>query len=173
MTILAVANGKVTQEEVKEANLRRWGGIDDHVVTGRQYNCDGYGIVRFNKSKQQIRVESWPYDADPRAGDSAQFEGWPIVLSLSDMDGRKPVAYLPDIKVQGLPDPVVQVVNEKTGEVVYTTRAKDGFYRPGVFSRKGRYTLRVGEPGTAVGMREWNGLKPSVKPGAKTLKIRF
>jgi hypothetical protein len=42
-------------------------------------------------------------------------------------------------------DPVVQVVDERSGEIVYTLRIKGREFRPKVF-HQGAYTLRVGEP---------------------------
>ncbi len=48
------------------------------------------------------------------------------------------------MKITGQADPVVSVINEKSGEVVYTLRIKGTSYRPKVFS-KGTYTIRVGE----------------------------
>ena len=48
------------------------------------------------------------------------------------------------LKITGQADPVVSVINEKSGEVVYTLRIKGTSYRPKVFS-KGAYTIRVGE----------------------------
>ncbi|MFQ6097650.1 MAG: hypothetical protein ACE5O2_07975, partial [Armatimonadota bacterium] len=153
---------RIPETEAKE-------GVGDTV---RACKGDGYGIVRLHKDRQTITVECWPHDADPTRGGS-QFEGWPIELSLEDLDGRKPVAWLPDLRIRGLPDAVVQTVDESTGEVVKTTRARDGRHRPGVFKAKGRYTLRVGEPGTKAGMREFEGLKPSKRPGAKVINVRF
>jgi hypothetical protein len=43
-------------------------------------------------------------------------------------------------------NPVVQVVNEKTGEVEYTLRIKGDSFKPFVFAT-GKYTVRVGELG--------------------------
>ena len=43
-------------------------------------------------------------------------------------------------------DPVVQVIEELTGKVVYTLRINGRTFRPKVFD-KGVYTVKVGEPG--------------------------
>jgi len=44
-------------------------------------------------------------------------------------------------------NPVVQVVDERNGEIVYTVRSRGASFRPKVFAA-GAYTVRVGEPGT-------------------------
>ena len=106
----------------------------------------GYNIVRFNKAARTIRLECWPRYADPGSG--RQYPGWPITIDQTDNYGRRAVAWLPKLQIQGMSDAVVQVVAEATGEVVYTLRIKGHEFQPKVFA-PGRYTLHVGEPGTA------------------------
>jgi len=48
------------------------------------------------------------------------------------------------IRVSGQSDSVVQVIEERTGEVVYTIRIRGREFSPKVFA-KGAYTLRVEE----------------------------
>ena len=107
----------------------------------------GYGIVRFDKKKRTITSECWPRWVDPTEPDAKQFDGWPITVRQDENYGRKPVAWLPEIRVLGMSRPVVQVVEEATKEVVYTLRLKTPSWQPPVFSA-GRYTIRIGEPGT-------------------------
>ena len=140
--------------------------------TARTCLGDGYGVVRFNKTKQTAVVECWPHNADPEAGDK-QFSGWPITLKLEELDGRKPVAWLPDLLIEGQADPVVQIVEQTTGEIIKITRAKDNFYRPGVFDASKIYALRIGEPGSSEGWWEASDLKPSTQPGETQLKIKI
>jgi hypothetical protein len=45
---------------------------------------------------------------------------------MSDNDGRRPAGWLSELVFEGMADPVVQVVSEQNGEVVYTVRAKGG-----------------------------------------------
>jgi alkaline phosphatase D len=109
----------------------------------------GYNVVRFNKADRTITLETWPRYVDPtnpRTG--AQYAGWPITIKQTDNYGRRAVAYLPTLKVEGMTDPVVQVIEEASGEVIYTLRVKGATFRPKVFA-SGLYTVRVGEPGTA------------------------
>jgi hypothetical protein len=66
---------------------------------------------------------------------------------MEDNYGRKAYGELPTIKVSGMVEPVVQVIDEADGEIVYTLRIKGTTFRPKVF-RDGTYTVKVGELGT-------------------------
>lgn len=105
--------------------------------------ADGYGLVRFYKKTRQIRFECWPRYADLAQGDAAQFTGWPISIRVEDNDGRKPTGYLPPLKFVNVTQPVVQVVREGDGEVLYTRRVTENPYRPAVFG-EGTFTVKVG-----------------------------
>jgi hypothetical protein len=104
---------------------------------------DGYGIVRFNKKARTVTFECWPRFADARQGDGAQFPGWPVTVKMDDNDGRKPVAWLPELIIEGAPDAVVQVVAEATGGILYTLRTPGPRWQPPVFA-PGRYTVKTG-----------------------------
>ena len=121
---------------------------------------------------QTLTVECWPHNADPEAGDK-QFSGWPITLKMEELDGRRPVAWLPDLAIQGIPDPVVQIVDQTNGEILKITRARDGRYRPGVFDAGKIYTLRVGEPGISRIWWEAHDLKPTDQPGVTSLDVEI
>jgi hypothetical protein len=104
---------------------------------------DGYGIVRFDKRARRISFECWPRFADPGLGDGAQYPGWPIAVSMADNDGRKPRAWLPDLRFEGVDNPVVQVIRQHTGEILYTVRVPGLRFQPPVFA-PGRYTVKIG-----------------------------
>lgn len=106
--------------------------------------ADGYGLCRFNKRDRTVKVECWHRFADVRDGDGAQFPGWPITVHMEDNDGREPIGYLAELSVSGIARPVVQVIYEPTGEVVYTVRAKSNRFRPPVY-QAGKYTVRIGQ----------------------------
>jgi alkaline phosphatase D len=44
-------------------------------------------------------------------------------------------------------NPVVQVIDQETNELVYTIRINGTEFRPMVF-KQAKYTIKVGEPGT-------------------------
>ncbi len=106
--------------------------------------ADGFGIARFFKDSQEVVFECWPRYSDISKGHSAQFPGWPMRFKMSENDGREPAAYLPELSFKGIENPVVQVIEESTGDVLYTTRVKSKTYRPKVYTN-GKYTIRVGE----------------------------
>ena len=143
--------------------------VADPLVTGRQpallYDrATGYGIVRFDRKTRDISLECWPRFADPNSLEGKPYPGWPIVISQFDNYGRAAKAWLPNLKFRGLADPVVQVVDEKTGEIVYTVRARGDSFQPKVFA-VGAYTIKCGEPGT----ESWKTLRhvATLLPGGK------
>ena len=110
ITMMAYANPEDRRDELKRS--------------------DGFGIVRFDKNERTITFECWPRFADARNGDKAQFAGWPVKFQMKDNDGRKRVGYLPEIVAPAETKPVVQVVNEESGEILYTVRVGSNRFRP-------------------------------------------
>jgi hypothetical protein len=121
-------------------------------ITDERQRGDGYGLVRFHKKSRRVTFECWPRFADAKQGDKAQFPGWPMTVSMDENDGRKPVAWLPELVFTGTENPVVQVIEEKTGEIVYTVRPGANRFQPRVYAM-GTYTVKIGRD----------------KPDAKTL----
>jgi len=131
MTVLAVGN------PVKS-------GVEPTALYDRM---PGYGIVRFDKLTRDITIESWPRWVDPSRPDAEQFSDWPVVFNQLDNYGGE-VGYLPTLEINGLRDPVVQLIDEATGEVIYTVRAAGTSFRPKVFDAAATYTVVVSEPDT-------------------------
>ncbi|MGE0378947.1 MAG: alkaline phosphatase D family protein, partial [Planctomycetaceae bacterium] len=130
----------------------------------------GYGLVHFNKPERTITMECFRllFDAaKPQPED--QFPGWPKTINMHDNDGRRAVAYLPTIEVAGMTDPVVQVIDESTGESVYTLRIRGESFRPKVFA-PGSYTVRVGDPEGGV-MRALRGIAASANDVAEPIRV--
>jgi phosphodiesterase/alkaline phosphatase D-like protein len=120
-----------------EERKNKWGG-----EWGER--AAGYGLVRLNTKSRKITIECWPRGVDVTSDDAEQYEGWPIVIDQMDNYGRKAITYLPEIKVSGMNNPVVQVIYEPTGEIVYTVRIKENHFKPKVF-KDGKYTVKIGE----------------------------
>jgi hypothetical protein len=112
-------------------------------IADERQRADGYGIARFHKTKRTVTFECWPRFSASDAGDDAQFPGWPITVKMDDNDGRKPAAWLPELVIEGAPDAVVQVVDESSGEILYTVRTPGPRFQPAVFA-PGRYAVKVG-----------------------------
>ncbi len=47
-------------------------------------NGAGYGLIRFNKAKQEVTFACWPRDVDVTKEDAQQFAGWPITVSVGE-----------------------------------------------------------------------------------------
>ncbi len=133
MTVLAVANPHQTGRQPSNLHDR----------------APGYGIVRLDRSSRSITIECWPRWSDPGNPGAPQYPGWPVTLQQQDNYGRKAAAYLPRLQIEGMADPVVQVIDESNDEIVYTLRIQGTDYRAKVF-RPGVYTLKVGEPGRDI-----------------------
>jgi hypothetical protein len=101
----------------------------------------GFGVIRFNKTDRTITMELWPRGCDITAAGCEQYPGWPVTVAQEDNYGREAAGYLPTINTD-VDDPVVQVIHEESGEIVYTLRIKGRSYQPKVF-QPGRYTLKV------------------------------
>ena len=104
---------------------------------------DGYGLVRFRKSDRSIKFECWPRFVDVTEESASQFAGWPVTITSQDNDGRSVLGYLPTLQFQNSESPVVQVVHDQSGEILYTVRTNGKSFQPPVY-QKGTHTVRVG-----------------------------
>lgn len=154
ITMLAVANP--TPEENQDKLTTR---------------AAGFGVVKFNKKTRQITLECWPRNVDITDPQTRQYTGWPRTINQQDNYGRKPVAYLPTIEVQGMTNPVVQVVDESNGEIAYTLRINGTSYTPKVF-KKEKYTVKVGQQGTDK-MKTLSGIEPLAAGETRTINVTF
>jgi alkaline phosphatase D len=131
VTVLAVKNGAIKPRQGSVKQL-----LDD--------KASGLGIVRFDKKNRRVIVECWPYLADVTKP-GTQMPGWPVTIDLAQTYGLKAAAHLPTLHISGAIDPVVQVVDESTDEIVYTVRIAGQSWRPPVFA-PGTYTVRISAP---------------------------
>ncbi|MDG2124888.1 MAG: alkaline phosphatase D family protein [Verrucomicrobiales bacterium] len=134
--------------------------------------ASGYGIVRLKRESREITMECWRLLVDvddPLPGD--QFPGWPRTIDLEDNYGRAAVGYLPTLEVEGIARPVVQVIEESSGETVYTLRAGGGRFRAKVFA-PGSYTVVVSEPDEGKRKR-LEGLKAGGLDESRVVKVGF
>lgn len=112
-------------------------------MADEKQRADGYGLVRFDKRRGTVTFECWPRFSEADSDDRGQFPGWPVTVLMSANDGRRPAAWLPELVFEGAADAVVQVLEEKSGELLYTWRASGSTYQPAVFA-PGLYTIKVG-----------------------------
>lgn len=139
-----------------------------------QANGSGYGMVVFDRTQQEITVESWPIvEKLSGPGKGAQSQGWPMTLRVDDMYAREPVAWLPPIVIKGFKAgdlPLLRVIDEASGELVYARRISDAEFRPKVFA-KGKYTVLIGE-GRADDKR-FTGVVASADGSGQALEVRW
>ncbi len=130
MTVHAVANPRQTDKKPARIYDR----------------ATGYGMVIFDKKARTIRTECWPRYVDPEDPSTGQqYQGWPVTIAQQDNYSRRPAGHLPTLKIQGAENPVVQVIDEQSGEILYTLRIRGNTFRPSVFAA-GAHTVKVSEP---------------------------
>jgi len=131
----------------------------------------GFGVVKFNKKTREITLECWPRNVDITDPQTKQYPGWPRTIGQQDNYSRKPVAFLPTIEVQGTANPVVQVIDESNGEIVYTLRINGTSFTPKIF-KKEKYTVKVGQQGTDK-MKILSGIEPLAAGQTRTISVTF
>ncbi|KLU04721.1 putative signal peptide and transmembrane protein [Rhodopirellula islandica] len=90
----------------------------------------GFGIVRFNTKTRDITMECWPRNVDVTDPSAKQYPGWP--LTISQFDNYNPPSWgkLGEITFD-VENPVVQLVDASTDEVLYTVRVAGNSFEPG------------------------------------------
>ena len=102
----------------------------------------GFGIVRLNTGNRTITMECWPRNVDITDPKTSQYPGWPKVIS--QFDNYNPPSWGKAGKVTfNVADPVVQLIDESSKEVLYTVRAKGKFFQPHLPKGKS-FTLKAG-----------------------------
>jgi len=129
VTVHAVSNPSLVEAEPK-------------VLTQR---APGYGIITFHRATRKITLASWPRWVDPSKPGAKPYEGWPITIDQTDNGLPRRGWMLARVETPGLKDPVIQVLNQATGEIVYTLRIQGSSFTPTVF-QEGLYTVRIADP---------------------------
>ena len=124
----------------------------DKVPAGKLLNTRsaGYGIVRINTQSRLITMECWPRDVDITDPKAMQYPGWPRTISQFDNYNPPSWGQLGELSFD-VEDPVVQLVDAKNGEILYTVRANGKSFTPGApWGRS--FVVKVGKdsPDTVV-----------------------
>lgn len=114
--------------------------------------------------------ECWPRFSKVADGDKAQYPGWPLTVRMDDNDGRKPAGWLPELVFKGHAAPVVQVIVDFSGEVLYTIRTRGERFRPRVYS-SGPYSVKVGRDIPDGPMLK--ALTPGAEEDKRTLDVQL
>ena len=132
----------------------------------------GYGIVKLVKSTREITMECWPRYVDPTdANTGKQYPGWPRTINMEDNYAKEAYKWLPTIKISDVQNPVIQVINEDTKEIVYTLRIKGQEYAPKVFA-DGTYSLIISDPDLDL-KKIYYKLIPTEKRGELSIDINL
>ncbi len=126
----------------------------------------GFGVVRFNKPDRTITFECWPRNESVET--ATQYKGWPKTVSQFDNFGSNAEWHLPEIRVTGATDPVIQVIDEASGEIVYTVRAKGATITPKVL-RAGVYTVKISDESSNKTVTGLN----ATQQNAKSVSVDF
>lgn len=136
LTMYAYANPNSGESEMQYPKWREdglWGKL-----------AAGHGIIRFNKKTRKITMECWPRGVDVTKKDAKQFPGWPVTVDQQDNYARVAYGYLPELVFEGIDEPIVQVIDQADGKVVYTIGVNTKTFRPKVFEA-GKYTIIAGD----------------------------
>jgi len=138
----------------------------------QQNKTAGLGFVIFDKETRDITMESWHFMSDALKPDEmSQHPGWPKTISQFDNYGRESAGWLPTLKISGDPDPVVEIINQTTGELEYIVRIKGNEFIPGVFSND-RFIVRAVYPEKNL-VKELTDITPYPAAGRSELIIDF
>ncbi len=129
VTVHAVSNPTEVQVEPREIHRR----------------APGFGIVVFDRATRKITLANWPRWVDPSKPGAQPYPGWPITIDQLDNGFPRQGLSLGQIDAAGMKDPVVRVINQSNGEIVYTLRIQGSSFTPRVF-QPGVYTVKVGDP---------------------------
>jgi len=110
-----------------------------------QIRVSGFGFVTFDQKERTIDIDSWRFFADVENPNPVrdQFPGWPKQVSQFDNLGMGAENVLPEISVNQ-PNQVMQIWNEKTGELEQIYRIKGNTVQPKLYE-SGTFTVIIGE----------------------------
>jgi len=89
----------------------------------------GFVMCRFNKKNRTITAECWPRDADLSKPGAKQFKGWPKVIPQLDNYNPPSWGKLGELTFNK-ENPVVQLIDKASNEVLYTVRIKGKSFTP-------------------------------------------
>ncbi|MBW6481123.1 MAG: hypothetical protein K0B37_16965, partial [Bacteroidales bacterium] len=131
-----------------------------------QIRVSGFGFVTFDQKERTIDIDSWRFLADVEDPNPIrdQFPGWPHQISQFDNLGMSADNILPEITVNQ-PNQLMQIWNEKTGELVQIYRIKGSTVQPNLHET-GTFKIIIGENDN---QKEATGLK--TQKGNNTEKV--
>lgn len=144
-------------------------GFNNHMTVWAhsQGDVEGVGYVVFNKKARTITPHFIPRGLSIPKGQPTPASWVTRTISQAENYGRKATHFLPTLKFN-VADPVVQVVDEATQEVVYTLRVAGNEFKPHVF-KAGNYTVRITRDSFKVGAKTLSAQVAS--PGTNSMNV--
>ena len=103
----------------------------------------GFGIVRINTKNRSITMECWPRNVDITGDVNQQYPGWP--RTISQFDNYDPLSWGTMKEYQfDYPNPVIQLIDNKTNEILYTVRIEGNSFAPHAPVDK-EFTIKAGK----------------------------
>ncbi|MEM6471484.1 MAG: hypothetical protein AAF802_18120 [Planctomycetota bacterium] len=103
----------------------------------------GYGIVRLNTKTREITMECWPRNVDITAPSAKQYPGWPRTIHQTDNYDPPSWGKLGKLTFD-VDDPVIQLIDSATDEIVYTLRINGKSFTPHA-PKKGSFIVKAGK----------------------------
>jgi hypothetical protein len=138
VTVHAVLNPQAVAEEPRLLNHR----------------APGYGIIELDRATRRITVANWSRWVDATVPGARPAEGWPITIDQTANGLPSDDWVLDEVRTPGRRDPVIQIVDQSNGGIVYTLPIAGEAFTPKV-SREGLYTIRIlDSDGVVVGVKK-------------------
>ncbi len=142
MTVLALANPAQ---------------FDGPGLEGLRHRVTGYTILTCNRATRKTTITEWPRWVDPSAPDAKPYEGWPVTIDQIDNGLWGAEWQLTPIDSGGHSDPVVQVRDNASGEIVYTLRIRGTAFTP-LVRKPGTYSVLAYDPDGDY-YKSWNHIQ--------------
>jgi alkaline phosphatase D len=135
-----------------------------------QLRVSGFGTITFDKQERTIEMDSWRFQADVKNPNPIrdQYPGWPLKISQFDNLGKGAENVLPAFMVNQQ-NQLIQIINEKTSEVVSVYRMHGTTIQPRLFE-SGTFTVKIGE---GDNMTEINGLSTTLNENINIIEVEI
>lgn len=125
-------------------------------LEGLRLRATGYSILTCDRATRKITIALWPRWVDPAAPNARPFEGWPITIDQTDNGLWGAQWELDRIETSEFSNPVVQVQEESSRDVLYTLRINGTTFTPRV-RKPGVYRVIAYDP-DGFYRKEWKAV---------------
>ena len=135
------------------ANPARYPGSG---LEGLRLRATGYSILTCERATRKTTIAQWPRWVDPSTPEAKPYAGWPITIDQTDNGLWGAQWTLDPIETLDFQDPVIQVQEEASREVVYTLRIQGTSHTPRVRT-PGVYRVLAYDP-DGFYRKSWTGV---------------